>query len=201
MRWRSNLGHELGHLVFNDHNAGQPAKLEIDSLAENRAQSFARHLLLPIDAIANFVERYGKLDLANFSDLVQRFEVSPALAAIQLREAGHIDDDIYSEWSSTYTPVLAARFGWMDQYRALQAESRQRRSPQRLLARAVEGYLAGVVTIESLASVRGMPVPELQTELEEAGLVPVEVTRAAAVATSVDLGEQDDFIDLSWLDE
>jgi hypothetical protein len=86
----------------------------------------------------------------------------------------------------------------MDQYRALQAQSRQRRSPQRLLARAVAGYVVDVVTIETLASVRGIPVTDLVIELDEAGIKPHSRQEPAMSPADGDGGE---FIDLSWLDD
>jgi Zn-dependent peptidase ImmA (M78 family) len=202
MRWRSTLAHELGHLIFHDHDEGEPASLSTNAAAESRAQAFARHLLLPVAAVNLFASHRKGLDLAAFSDLVQRFEVSPAVAAIQIRDAKHITKARYDEWSSLYTPMLAARHGWMDQYRALQAESRQRRSPQRLLARAVSGYVAGVVTIETLASVRGIPVPDLAQELQEAGIAPTaEPDTELPTPTADDLADAGEFIDLSWLDD
>jgi hypothetical protein len=54
------------------------------------------------------------------------------------------------------TPGLAARFGWSDQYRALQAGSDRRRAPQGLLTRAIRGYLENVVSLQTLATLRGM---------------------------------------------
>lgn len=200
MRWRSTLAHELGHLILEDHNLGDPGTLAANTPVEQRAQAFARHLLLPMEAIDRFIAHVGMRDLAALSDLVQRFQVSPAIAAIQLRDGGHIDEDRFEEWRRLYTPMLAARFGWTDQYRALQGESRQRRSPQRLLARAVAGYLAGVVTIEALASIRGASIEALEDEFEEAGIFPPEQPELPYVAHDVDPDNAGEFIDLSWLD-
>ncbi|GLZ41228.1 ImmA/IrrE family metallo-endopeptidase [Actinokineospora sp. NBRC 105648] len=198
MRWRSTLGHELGHLVFDDHHAGESGSLVFNATVESRAQAFARHLLLPVEAVGQFMADRRALDLATFSDLVQRFQISPKIAAIQLRDSGYRDQGDLNLFAGTFTPSLAARFGWMDQYRALQVESSQRRSPQRLLARAVAGYAAGVVTIETLAGVRGIPAADLATELTEAG---VRVRGAVAHPADRDVRDAGEFIDLSWLDE
>lgn len=201
MRWRSTLAHELGHLTFEDHNLGEPGTLAANTPVEQRAQAFSRHLLLPMEAVNRFIVHAGMRDLSSLSDLVQRFQVSPAIAAIQLRDGGHIDDDRFEEWRRLYTPTLAARFGWTDQYRALQGESRQRRSPQRLLARAVAGYLAGVVAIETLASIRGVSVEALADEFEEAGIAPPEEPQPMGAARDADVDDAGEFIDLSWLDD
>ncbi|MFV0458591.1 MAG: ImmA/IrrE family metallo-endopeptidase [Actinomycetales bacterium] len=201
MRWRSTLAHELGHLIFEDHNLGDPGRLAANTPVEERARAFARHLLLPMEAVERFVAHAGIRDLSALSDLAQRFQVSPAIAAIQLRDAGHIDDARFEEWQRLYTPTLASRFGWTDQYRALQGESRQRRPPQRLLARAVSGYLAGVVSIETLASIRGVSVEVLTVEFDEAGIVPPEHPQPMGTAPDVDLDDAGEFVDLSWFDD
>lgn len=201
MRWRSTLGHELGHLVFRDYDAGELTSLAANTLLEKRAQTFARHLLLPAPAVVRFVASRDVLELTAFSDLVQWFQVSPHIAAIQLRDGGYIDQGRFEQWSSMYTPSLAARFGWMDQYRTLQAESRHRRSPQRLLARAVAGYIAGVVTIEKLASIRGIPVVDLTAELADAGIGSRSHDESATPRAEEDVSDAGEFIDLSWMDD
>lgn len=200
MRWRSTLAHELGHLIFRDHNNGKPGALSAGSTTERRAQSFARHLLIPHPGVQHFLERHnGPLDLEAFSDLVQRFQVSPAVAAIQLRDLGAIDTPRQTAWSGIYTPTLAARFGWADQYKGLQAESRQRRAPQRLLARVIEGYVAGLVSLEAAASVRGVAPRDLADEFEEAGIK--RTARNGEPDEDDLLAGADPAVDLSWLDD
>jgi Zn-dependent peptidase ImmA (M78 family) len=200
MRWRSTLAHELGHLIFRDHNTGKPGALSAGSVTERRAQSFARHLLIPSAGVQHFLDRLNKpLDLEAFSDIVQRFQVSPAVAAIQLRDLGAIDPRRHTDWSGLYTPMLAARFGWADQYIGLQAESRQRRAPQRLLARVIEGYVAGLVSLETVASVRGVAPQDLANEFEEAGIKLA--ARSDEPATDDLLVGADHTVDLSWLDD
>lgn len=72
------------------------------------------------------------------------------------------------------TPQLAARFGWVDQYQVLQASSDRRRAPQRLLARAIAGYVEGVLPAQAIATLRGISVEALMGEFGEAGVTPVE---------------------------
>lgn len=200
MRWRSTLAHELGHLIFRDHNSGKPGPLSAGSVVEKRAQSFARHVLVPRPGVRHFLERHDEpVEMRAFSDLVQRFQVSPAVAAIQLRDLGAINTPRYTEWSGIYTPTLAARFGWADQYKSLQAESHQRRAPQRLLARVIDGYVAGLVSLETVASVRGVAPPDLAAELEEAGIKPnarIDEPNEDDLLAGADQG-----VDLSWLDD
>jgi len=66
-----------------------------------------------------------------------------------------VDEATKEGWRQVTTPTSAARFGWIDQYRALQTESNRTLAPQRLLARATQGYLEEVVSIQTLARLRG----------------------------------------------
>lgn len=95
-----------------------------------------------------------------------------------------------------WTPDLATRHGWGDYYAALQGESRRTRPPRRLLARAVEGYRRGVVSLQRLSALRGLPTEEVQGELTSAGVHPPSAEPAWVVpeslpAPSLDLADLD----------
>ncbi|MEU2005826.1 ImmA/IrrE family metallo-endopeptidase [Rhodococcus sp. NPDC019627] len=195
MRQRSTLAHELAHVVFEDWT--DTANLSVNSPVESRANSFARHLLVPVAGVKEVVGR-GAIDLSTLSRVVQRFEVSPYLAAIALEQAGYIGSATKDEWKQIATRTLATRFGWADQYRALQAESDQRRAPQKLLTRATTGYVENVVSAQTIATLRNMDVGEVENELRTDGIEPREAGIAWAAAT--DLPDSD--IDLGdWGDE
>ncbi|GAA1381485.1 hypothetical protein GCM10009613_07470 [Pseudonocardia kongjuensis] len=171
MRRRSTLAHELAHVVFEDWGVPDE-ELGTRAPAERRADAFSRHLLVPAEGLlALFGGRRGP-DPSLLSDVVQRYLVSPAVAAIALHQAGLIDLDTKAAWMTMTTPVLAARHGWSDQYRALADESDRHRAPQRLLTRAIDGYLAGVVSVAAIARLRGLPADVVEQELRTAGLVP-----------------------------
>ncbi|RKQ35012.1 ImmA/IrrE family metallo-endopeptidase [Kocuria tytonis] len=170
MRQRSSLGHELAHVEFEDWTPGR--ELERRDPVEVRADAFSRHLLLPQAAIHDvFGDRHTVAE-ADLSMLVQLFQVSPAIATIALHQAGLVDASRKSEWLKMSTPQLAARHGWGDQYKAWQAESRQTRAPRRLLARAIEGYAEGVVSVQAIARLRGMPANDVEDELAESNIMP-----------------------------
>ncbi|WP_431903193.1 ImmA/IrrE family metallo-endopeptidase [Amycolatopsis thermoflava] len=174
MRQRSTLAHELGHVLFEDWVDSSAVNWGGRDHAEKRADAFARHLLLPLDGLREFLAGQEMPTQATLSAVVQLFVVSPAIAAIQLHEGGHIDAATKQEWMAITTPRLSARFGWSDQYRALQAESNHRRAPQRLLARAIKGYAESVVSAQTIATLRGISVAEAEAELAEAGVVPID---------------------------
>jgi Zn-dependent peptidase ImmA (M78 family) len=200
MRQRSSLAHELGHVLHGDWT--EPAELpaggwDTRSREEMRADAFARHLLIPLEGLRQFLADRPDHGLAVLSAVVQRFLVSPAMVAIALQQTGYIDDRIKIEWMAISTPALAARFGWSDQYAALQDESDRQRAPQRLLARAIEGYVEGVVSLQTLATLRGVDASVIAVELEEAGLSIAQ--RTVSWAPSADLPEVE--VDLSDLEE
>ena len=174
MRQRSTLAHELGHVLFEDWVDGSTNNLSDRSPTEIRADAFARHLLVPVEGLREFLGNRELVTQPALSEVVQRFLVSPQIAAIALHQATYIDDDIKQEWMALTAPKLAARFGWSDQYRALQADSDQRRAPQRLLARAIKGYAEGVLAAQAIATLRGITLEAAEADLREAGVVPVE---------------------------
>lgn len=174
MRQRSTLGHELGHVLFGDWVDGGAGGWSDRSPEEIRADAFARHLLVPADGLREFLGERELVTQAGLSQVMQRFLVSPQIAAIAMNQAGYIDDETKREWMALTAPKVAARFGWSDQYRALQTESDQRRAPQRLLARAIKGYAEGVLSAQAIATLRRITVGAAEADLREAGVVPTE---------------------------
>lgn len=167
MRQRSSIAHELGHILAGDLDRADRLVPEERSSEEIRADAFARHLLLPLRAIrSRFPAGYDRVVLAELSGLVQEFEVSAQLAAIQLRTGRLIDDDTCSLWSRRSAAGLATRFGWASQYRSLSADSATPRAPQALMTRAVEGYRRGVLGIGELSSWYGRAPEDLERELD-----------------------------------
>lgn len=185
MRQRSTLAHELAHVLFDDWGDGDADNLSVRSPAEVRADAFARHLLVPVDGLREFLGSPQGLTESMLSAVVQRFLVSPQLAAIALRQAGYIDDTTKQEWMTLTTPKLAARFGWIDQYETLQTNSGWSRAPQRLLARAITGYAEGVLGAPTIATLRGITVEAAKQELDDAGATRSEPPIAWAEPTDL----------------
>jgi Zn-dependent peptidase ImmA (M78 family) len=197
MRQRSTLAHELGHVLFGDWADNTACDWSASSPAESRANVFARHLLLPLGGLTEFLAYAREVNLATLSAVVQRFLVSPQIAAIALEQAGIIKAATKAEWMLVTAPQLAVRFGWSDQYKALQADADQRRAPQRLLARAIHGYAEGVVSAQTIATMRGITSDVAATELREAGVFPAQhpvgwVDPGELPEVQVDLGALDD---------
>lgn len=196
MRQRSTLAHELGHVLFEDWVDSDAGDWSDRSQAEIRADAFARHLLVPVEGLREFLGARSQVGLSTLSAVVQRFLVSPQIAAIALHQAGYIDEAIKQEWMTLSAPQLAARFGWTDQYQVLQASSDRRRAPQQLLARAITGYAEGVLPAQAIATLRGISLEAVVGELREAGVTPAE--RPIAWADPAEL--PDVHVDLAALD-
>jgi Zn-dependent peptidase ImmA (M78 family) len=186
MRQRSTLAHELGHVLFQDWD-DKADSLGNRTPGERRADAFARHLLVPLEGLRTFLGHRERITETNLSAVVQRFLASPAIVAIAMEQAGYIDEIAKQTWKALSTPTLAVRFGWSDQYRALQAESERRRAPQRLLNRAVNGYAAGRLHAQAIATLRGITLEVAEADLREAGVVPA--AQPAAWASPSDLPE------------
>jgi Zn-dependent peptidase ImmA (M78 family) len=197
MRQRSTLAHELGHVVFGDWAENGTCDWSERSPAEKRADAFARHLLLPLEGLRAFLGDPHQTNLGTLSAVVQRFLVSPQVATIALEQASYIDAPTKREWMTVSTPQLAVRFGWSDQYRALETDADRRRAPQRLLARAIRGYAEGVLSAQAIATLRGITADRAATELREAGILPAQYPVVWAdprelPETGVDLNGLDD---------
>ena len=173
MRQRSTLAHELAHVLFKDRQSTN--NLGARSHAEIRADAFARHLLTPEKGLTQFLDNKKELSDSDLSSVVQHFLVSPALATIAIHSAGYISDATKNSWMQISTPQLAIRFGWNDQYRALQNSSDYTRPPQRLLARAIEGYAEGVISLQTLATLRGTAIEVVQEDMASAGITPEHI--------------------------
>ncbi len=174
MRLRSTLAHELGHVRLDSVDRYlEHGEWDKRTPEEKQADTFARHLLVPLAAVRE-ATRGTDPTLATLSDLVQRYQASPNIVAIQLREAGAIDSQTCKEWASLTSPPLASRFGWHAEYQALVAQSSTPRAPQALLARAVEGYRWNLVAPAVVARLEGKRHPdEVVRELAEDGITPL----------------------------
>lgn len=182
-RQRSSLAHELGHIVFKDYEAGLRHDPSQRTPEETRADAFARHLLAPVEGIQTFLKDLGAARRAvsarHVSSVVRHFQVSPTIAVIQMHSTGWITAEQKATWRES-AQSLALRYGWIGDYRAMAAESRTPRPPQRLIENATEAYIRNLVSVQGLASLSGVDPDRQLQELEEAGIRPeiIEVKKA-----------------------
>jgi Zn-dependent peptidase ImmA (M78 family) len=174
MRQRSTLAHELAHVLYQDWADTSSGSFSGRAPTEIRADAFARHLLVPLRGLRDFLGDVPEVAVSALSAVVQHFLVSPAIAVIAMEQAGYIDAATKQSWLAMAAPRLAVQFGWSDQYQALQADADRRRAPQRLLARAIYGYAEGLLSVQIIATLRGIPASRVEAELREAGIAPAE---------------------------
>lgn len=181
MRLRSTLAHELGHHQLDSVNRlADDVNWACRSPEEIQADAFARHLLVPIDGVADMAD--GRtITLATLSDIVQTYLASPAIVAIQMRDAGLIDADTCKQWSHIASSSIATRFGWFTDYQSLVEHSSKPRGPQRLMMRVLEGYRQGSVTASTIAKLSGsIKAADMEVLHDKDGITPVWVPDLAA---------------------
>ncbi|MFI7356250.1 helix-turn-helix domain-containing protein [Streptomyces avidinii] len=168
-RQRFTLAHELGHLLAGDN---QDVHLDQDIFGpaqkrdpgEQRANAFASALLMPEEilrsAIAPGLTREG------YAALVCDLMVSPAALAFRLLHMRLIDagtSDHFKRMTASEAAQLAGRTEEFDQRAAL---SQEPRLPGLLVRDTRAAYEAGKATLRPYATLLGVEVDELRSELE-----------------------------------
>ncbi len=200
MRQRSTVAHELAHVQFRDHENASQGGWAGREHYEKRADAFARHLLVPLEGLREFLGRRDQIAIADLSKVVQWFQASPRLVLIQMERANYVDEATKALWWDYTTRWLAGNHGWTPQYRALQVESQTPRAPQRLLMRATRGYREGILSLPALARLRGAAPDVVEAELAEAGITVADPV--VEWATPIDqLAASDTFTDLDALED
>lgn len=175
-RQRATLAHEVGHLELGDFANGGVIDCGVRSPEEIRADTFARHLLVPQQGVTEFLEGLGKerqqLNEADLAHLVRYFEASPMMILIQLENAGWLAVGQKNDWKSHSAGKLAARYGWSDEHRASQRKAMTPQAPMRIVAEAMEAYVNNLIGLEAVARIRGMSSADLKAELDEVGIEP-----------------------------
>lgn len=165
-RFRSTLAHELAHLLF-DEDLTKSVTHEYSGDSETRAHAFARHLLLPLDAVNKARKDMPNLDndqLLNW--YVRRYGVSPKIAAYQMNNAKLIDQDTCTRFARLHTGNLAWTNGWADLSQERDAVVRRERRPLLLQGKATRAYLQGKLSAQELAALTGTTLQEIQAHLQ-----------------------------------
>jgi transcriptional regulator with XRE-family HTH domain len=166
-RQRFTIAHEVGHLV-----AGDSQDLRVDenvfghrSPDEVRANAFAAAFLMPEAAIRAAIPHGITEEIV--VDLLGRFGVSLDALAFRLHNVGAVDAAGRDRIRLMSSSRIALRSG---RVRDLQARG-DRRVPGKLLARAVEGYVQGKISIRPLARLLDVDPQLLLQELTPPNLL------------------------------
>ncbi|MCQ9163608.1 ImmA/IrrE family metallo-endopeptidase [Arthrobacter sp. STN4] len=174
-RQRLSLAHELAHIVHDDYLDEIPPDCSARTDSEKDADTFARHLLAPLEGIRGFVSNIARgrpLELRDLSSLTRHFNVSPSVILIQLSILGLITPSQAEDFRTYSARTLSTRFGWLDDYKASATESSTPRPPRSLMERATEGYEKHVIHLNALARLGGEDPLAFLAELKDAGIVP-----------------------------
>lgn len=188
-RQRFTLAHELGHLLL-----GDTAHVDdVDGLRtpnEVLCDEFARNLILPADGIRAWLgssvasAQAHDVDERTMALIARDFGASPEVTRIQLDRMGLLADEPRNA-ASPSGRQWAYRYGWGPQFDSEQAAARQRRTPRRILDRAVEAYRAGKLGIGVLARIQDRSAAQVEEALSGAGVETRPLVRRADIRSLV----------------
>lgn len=159
-RQRLTVAHEIGHIIAGDVTEdGAGLLCDTTHPSETRANTFARCVLCPVEALHNLSQDSTPEELLSY--VVQRFQVSPTVAAIQLCQAGRISEETKEELKSYSTKRLASQFGWKADYDYAAKISALPRSSDRLVADAYKAYNQGLIALPSVAFAEQVSIAEV----------------------------------------
>lgn len=159
-RQRFTVAHEIGHIMAGDITEdGASLLCDPTHPSETRANTFARCVLCPVEALRTLSRTSPQEEL--LSDVVQSFQVSPTVAAIQLCVAGLISEQAKEELKSYSTKRLASQFGWKANYDHAARISKLPRASERLVADAYKAYNQGLIALPSVAFAEQVNIEEV----------------------------------------
>jgi Zn-dependent peptidase ImmA (M78 family) len=93
-RQRFSIAHELAHYILHQEKLKESGTLNRDSAnseIEQQADQLAIETLMPKDKVESYIRKKGwhRLNQSILNKIARQFEVSPAAAAIRLRELGY----------------------------------------------------------------------------------------------------------------
>ncbi|MDV2432837.1 ImmA/IrrE family metallo-endopeptidase [Corynebacterium tuberculostearicum] len=190
-RQRFTVAHEIGHIIAGDITEdGASLLCDTTHPSETRANTFARCVLCPVEALHDLPPTSTPEEL--LSDVVQRFQVSPTVAAIQLCQAELISEETKEELKSYSTKRLASQFGWKANYDYAAKISELPRSSERLVADAYKAYNQGLIALPSVAFAEQVSIEEV---IESTGGAQHSPTNGHAGSTDIEADLADFFAD------
>ncbi len=179
-RQRFTLAHELCHGLYNDDGQVIVDDVEVpDTLPEIRAESFARHLLLPRRALREEIEaarRAGERPSSLVPRLMTTYGVSRDAVLRSLVEDEHVQpsDRRLADLRSVRVEELMDGAGLADVWQELCERQHEPSGSPWLVDRAVSAYSEGLVDVPVVAELLGEDEQSVARRLTEAGWQPVE---------------------------
>ncbi|MFF4961251.1 ImmA/IrrE family metallo-endopeptidase [Streptomyces sp. NPDC001222] len=177
-RQRFTLAHELCHVLQNDPGQVIVDRASMQDLRPERiANSFARHLLLPEEALLNKLEEYGdNLTGAKaekfLADVILTYGVSRDAAIIALSEfaEGALDEDTFQHCRTIPVGELMRRSGNSKAWNELNSSRGLTFPSERLSQQVLDAYSEQLVSLQAVADViADGSVDVASVQLREAG--------------------------------
>jgi len=170
---RYTLAHELCHALYDD--AGQVIVdlVEVpERLPELRAESFARHLLLPAEALAEDVRQALKENTSQevlTARLMVRWGMSKQAVLRALEKDGHATPKEVAALQGRPVGQLMARAGLTEQWQILSAGQAEPSGSPWLVSRALEAYGKGWVGAHVVADLLDQDLETTERQLVAQG--------------------------------
>ena len=166
-RQRFTVAHEIGHIVTGDITEdGASSQCDKTLPSETRSNTFAHCVLCPEEALQALPTYADAEEL--LSTVVQRFQVSPHVAAIQLHQAGLISKETKEELRDHTAKGLASRFGWKASYDHARKIADLPRASERLVADAYTAYSQGLIDLSTVAFAEQVNPEEVTDSMQTA---------------------------------
>jgi hypothetical protein len=170
---RYTLAHEVCHALYDDEGQVIVDRVEVpDILPEVRAEAFARHLLLPAQALRRDVARARREEVpwpVLAAQLMVRWGMSKKAILRALEDDQLATSEDTAAVQSRTVASLMAEAGLTDQWQELsEGESEPSGSPW-LVSRALEAYSHGWVGTHVVADLLGQDVEATRQELAAQG--------------------------------
>ncbi|MDP9164585.1 MAG: ImmA/IrrE family metallo-endopeptidase [Actinomycetota bacterium] len=174
-RQRWTLAHELSHVLHDD--IGQmvvETETESEALPEVRAEAFARHLLLPPEALAAALPQRPAREgwRAVVGRLVVLFGVSRKAIVKALVADGHATDEELTPVSQALVRDLIEAAGAQEEWDALAARQHEPQGSPWLVGSTAELYATGLVDVRVVADLMDLEPDDARTRLHATGWAP-----------------------------
>jgi Zn-dependent peptidase ImmA (M78 family)/lambda repressor-like predicted transcriptional regulator len=168
-RQRYTIAHELGHIMAGDHDEVVDENINFSpSPAETCANAFAAAFLMPTGALRTAIGSQPAVSEEFVAELLARYRVSLDAVAFRLHNLNLVNASGRDAVRRMSSARIALRQG-----RAADLQSRQeRRAPGGLLARTVEAYVTGQISIRPIAQLLDVDADTLLEELSPPKLPP-----------------------------
>jgi Zn-dependent peptidase ImmA (M78 family) len=170
---RFTLAHEMCHALYDDEGQVIVDRVDVpEVLPELRAESFARYLLLPVQALAVEV-RQGRKAGMSWDVLTARLMIRWGVSRLAVLRAivsdGLADEADLASVRDSLIDDLMAKAGLTEQWRDLSAGQKEASGSPWLVDRAVEAYGNGLVGVHVVAELLGQDAETTERQLADEG--------------------------------